>query len=105
MIGLYEVSEFVDDHVIYDEHRSLDQAPVEIYIVIHRTGAPTVAIVNDPGRSKLHIKLTSVLFHAGENLFLGSRHIPISEHFTTLGLMRGGHDEAAGEFNLSTCCP
>ena len=94
-------SEFVDDHVVYNEHRRLDETPIEIDTVVHRAGAPAVTIINDLGRCELYTKLTCVLLHAGENLFFGSRNIPISQHFTTLGLMRGGHQKEAGELDLT----
>ena len=42
-----------------------------------------------------------VMFYSGENLFSGSRNIPISQHLTTLGLMRGGHQKDVGELYLT----
>jgi hypothetical protein len=39
MTAFREVSEFVDDHVIYHEHRRLDETPVEIDIAVHVAGA------------------------------------------------------------------
>ena len=50
VIGLDEVSEFMHDDVVYDEHWGLDKAPVEIDTVIDRAGAPTIPIINDLGR-------------------------------------------------------
>lgn len=49
VIGFDEVSELVDDHVVYYEHRRLDETPVEIDIAVHGAGAPAVTIINDLG--------------------------------------------------------
>lgn len=78
MIGLDEVSGLVDDHVVYYEYRSLNKTPVEIDIVFHRAGALAVTIINDLGQCELYPKLTCMLFYASENLFFGSRNIPVS---------------------------
>src|ERR1039458_7955899 len=104
VIGFDEVSKFVDDHVVYYEHRRLDETPIEIDIAVHSAGAPAVPIVNDPGSRKPYTQLTGVLLDAIENLLFGAGDIPIPQHFTTLALMRGGHHEPARKLNLSARC-
>ena len=87
MVSFYEVSEFVDDQVVYYGHWGLDETPIETNIVVHRAGTPAVTIVYDLCHSKLDAKLTGVLFSAGEDLFLRPCDIPIAQHFTAFGLM------------------
>jgi len=58
VVSLDEVSEFVDDYVVYYEHRGLDETPVEIDIVVHGARAPAVPIVDDLGRRERYTELT-----------------------------------------------
>jgi hypothetical protein len=73
-----EMSEFVNDHVVYYKYRCLDETPIETQIVVHGARAPAVTIINDLGRSKLYAKTASVLLDAVKNLFFGSGNVPIS---------------------------
>ena len=41
MIGLYEVSEFVDDYIIDYEHWGFDETPVEIDVAVYLCRSPT----------------------------------------------------------------
>ena len=51
VVGFEEVSELVNDDVVYYEYWRLDETPIEIEIVFRRTGAPAVTAINDLGRS------------------------------------------------------
>jgi hypothetical protein len=42
VVGFEEVSELMDNDVVYYEYRRLDETPIEIEIAVHRTGVPTV---------------------------------------------------------------
>ena len=77
MVGLNEVSEFVHDDIVYDEHWGLYQPPIEINIVLDGARAPAVPIVNDLGGREFYSEIAGVLFHAAKNLFFGARNVPI----------------------------
>ena len=47
MVGLDEMRQFMNDNVVYNEHRRFDQPPVEVYIIMQGTGAPAKAVVRD----------------------------------------------------------
>lgn len=66
----------MDDDVIDDKHRSLYQPPVEIDVVIHGAGSPTVAVIHNLDISKIDSKFTSVMFDPRDNLFFGLVDIP-----------------------------
>ena len=61
MVGFDQVSQFMHDDIVDDEHRSLDKTPVETDVVAHRAGAPAVTIVNYLGGTELDTKLMRVL--------------------------------------------
>ncbi len=65
MVGLYEVSEFVDDYVVDYKHRRFNQPPVEIEIVLYSAGAPAVAIVYYFDLRNLDAKIAGVHFYSG----------------------------------------
>jgi hypothetical protein len=77
VIALDEVSKFVDDYVVYDEHGRLDETPIEIHVAADRAGAPAVAVVDDPGRLELDPELSGVPLGAREDLLFCLRCIPI----------------------------
>ena len=54
VIRFDKMSELVHDHVVYDEHRGLDETPVEMNGVSRCAGAPAVTIVDDLSSGKLH---------------------------------------------------
>jgi hypothetical protein len=67
MVGFDEMSEFVHDDVVDDEHRRLDETPVEIDAVGHRARTPTVAVIDNPGRRERYAKLLRVLSSARQD--------------------------------------
>jgi hypothetical protein len=87
VIGFEEVGEFVDHHVIDNEHRGLDETPIETDIVVQGAGAPPITVIDDPGCSKVYAKSASVLLNASENLIFGPHDVPVPQDLTALGLM------------------
>lgn len=61
VVAFDEMGELVNDHVVYDEHRCLDEAPIKIDIAADRTRSPSIKVINDFCSLKFHTKLKSVL--------------------------------------------
>ena len=90
----------MDDHVIHDIHRCLNESPVEIYVVLDRAGTPAIAIINDLGIGECHSEIIGKLFGPGQDFFPGLVHVPISQDLLALSRKPRRDQETLLETNL-----
>ncbi len=77
VVGLDEVGKFMDDDVIDNKHWRFYQPPVEIDVVIHGAGSPTVAVVDNLDLSKIDTEFACMMLDPWDNLFFGLANIPL----------------------------
>jgi len=100
VVGLHEVSEFVDDDVVDDKHGGLDQPPVEMDVILQGAGTLAVTVVNDSNPADIDTESAGVKLHTGDDLSLGPAEIPFPQSlFPFLTLCRR-NQETLGELHL-----
>ena len=76
VVGFDEVSKFVNDDVIDDEHRGFNQTPVNIDVIVWSAGTPAKAVVNDLDLGEINTEFTGMPLYPWRYLFLGLVYIP-----------------------------
>src|SRR5438552_18264974 len=93
VIWFNEVGKFMNDDVIDNEHRCLDQSPVEVDLVAYGASAPAIPIFDDSGAFKRDTQFLRMLLDASENLLVSLADVPVAQDFAPPRLTGGRHEE------------
>ena len=90
----------MNDGVVNDEHGGLDQAPVEIDIVVDGAGTPAIKVVDYFDFCIGHTELAGVMFSPGDDLGFGPLYIPFPQDLLPFSGVGGRNIKALVESNL-----
>ena len=68
MVSFDKMGEFVDDDIVDDKHRRLDQPPVEADVILDGTGTPAITAVHDLDPGNIDAKFA--VEHPGDQALL-----------------------------------
>ena len=74
----------MDNDIIDDEHRRLDEPPVEIDIVAQRAGAPAKVAINDLGLSNINAECARMKPYAQHKFIFRHTNIPFAQSLDSL---------------------
>jgi hypothetical protein len=100
MVSFDKMGELVDNDVVDDEHRRLDQPPVETDVVLDGAGPPAITAVHDLDPGNIDTKFAGVNLYPRDDLFPCLTDVPFPQSLFPLFPQDRWNQEAPGKLNL-----
>src|SRR3989339_1188853 len=100
MVSFDKMGKLVDNDIVDDKHRRLDQPPVEADVVLDGARPPAITAVHDLDPGNIDTEFAGVNLYPRDDLFFGPADIPFPQSLFPLFLQDRWNQEAPGKPNL-----